>query len=527
MEPIRRIAGFVALAAALAASAGPARAATFTWAATTDSLSFDPHALNDTFSQAVVNNVYEALVRHDAALKIEPALAESWETPEPTRWRFHLRRGVTFHDGRPFTASDVVFTWKRTQTPGALAMGKLDAIQDVVRVDDHTVDITLKRPFPILPQTITNWFMMSEGWAVANNAPTSTNLAAAVESPASRRANGTGPFVLVSRDPGVKTVMRRNPGWWDVARHNLDEVVFQPIASDPTRTAALLTGSVDLIIPMPLQDVARLQRAEGVQVLERPELRTVYFGFNQGDEEIADSNVRGRNPFRDKRVRQAIYQAIDVNAIRSRTMRGASSPAGIIMAPEINGYDPELNTRLPYDPDASRRLLAEAGYPSGFEVALQCPVGVFVNDEAICQGTVSMLARVGVTLRPVFEPRAQWATRINSGNVAMFMQGHAGLPTIDAYSTLSEVMATKGGALGGLNAGRYSNPAFDALLERISVEADPAARQRLISEALAVEKTDIGHVPLHQQPLVWGVRNGSKVVQTPDNRFRIWLVRKE
>ncbi len=515
------------LAAALAASPLAAHARDFTWAAPSDGLSFDPHALNDTFSQAQVNNVYEALVRHSAALKIEPALAVSWETPEPTRWRFHLRQGVTFHDGRPFTADDVVFTWQRTQTPGALAIGKLDAIKAVTKIDDLTVDIELKRPFPILLQSITNWFMMSRGWAEENSALTSTNAAAGVESPANRRANGTGPFILVSRDPGVRNVMRRNPAWWDTPRHNLDTVTFEAIANDATRTAALLSGGVDAILPVPLQDIARVEHAAGFQLLQRPELRSVYFGFDLGDKEIADSNVRGRNPFQDRRVRQAFYQAIDVEAIRSRIMRGASAPAGIIVAPEINGYDASLNTRLPFDPEAARKLLAEAGYGGGFEVGLDCPTAVFVNDEAICRAIIPMLSRIGVTLRPNIENRALWSTRLANNNVAFYMMGHAGLPTIDAYSTLSEVMATPAGALGGLNAGKYSNPLVDALIAKVSVEGDPAVRQGLISQALGIVKEDIGFIPLHQQPLIWGARAGVTLVQTPDNRFRLWLVRAE
>jgi peptide/nickel transport system substrate-binding protein len=321
--------------------------------------------------------------------------------------------------------------------------------------------------------------------------------------------------------------MKRNPNWWDAAQHNLDTVTFEAIANDATRTAALLSGGVDAILPVPLQDVGRIEHATGFQLLQRPELRTVYFGFDMGDAEIADSSVRGRNPFQDKRVRQAFYQAIDEGAIRARIMRGASAPAGILVAPEINGYDASLNTRLPYDPDAARKLLAEAGYGEGFEVGLDCPTAVFVNDEAICRAVIPMLSRVGVTLRPNIETRAQWSTRLATGNVAFYMMGHAGLPTIDAYSTLSEVMATSGGALGGLNAGHYSNPAVDGLLTKISVEADPGARQALISQALATVKSDIAFIPLHQQPLIWGARAGVKLVQTPDNRFRLWLVRAE
>lgn len=517
----------IALGLAAGLLSAPAQAARFTWAAPADAISFDPHALNDTFSQALVNNVYEALVRHGTDLKIGPALAESWETPEPTRWRFHLRPGVRFHDGRAFTADDVVFSWERTNTPGALALGKLDMIRGVSAVDERTVDIELKYPFPILPQTIANWFMMSRGWAEANDARVSSNLSANQEGPAGRRANGTGPFVLALREPGLRTVLQRNPAWWDQPRHNLDEVVFQQIANDSTRTAALLSGGVDAILPVPLQDVERMRRQAGVQLLERPELRTVYLGFNQGSPEIADSSVRGRNPFTDRRVRQAVYQAIDEDAIRARIMRGAAAPAGILVAPEINGFAADLNTRLPYDPAAAKRLLAEAGYTEGFEVGLDCPVGVWVNDEAICQAVGTMLSRVGITVRPRFEPRARWAARINSAEVAIFMQGHAGLPTVDAYSTLSETMATRAGAMGGLNAGRYSNPEFDRVLAQVAAEPEGPRRQALIHDALAIEKADIAHVPLHQQPLVWGARPGVTLVQTADNRFRLWHVRVE
>ncbi|MSP88853.1 MAG: ABC transporter substrate-binding protein [Alphaproteobacteria bacterium] len=521
----RKLVLALALAMAAGGGIGAASAKPLNWSFSGDVQTLDPHASNNTFTNAFINNVYEGLTRHTHELKIEPALAISWDLVNPTVWRFKLRQGVKFHNGESFDADDVVFSWARTNTPGALALSTINLVKDVRKVDQYTVDIETKGPFPILLSVLTQFFIMDQGWSAANNTTASTNLSANSETHANRAANGTGPFKLRSREADVKTVLEVNAGWWDKPAHNLTVATFTPIKSDATRTSSLLSGAIDATVAIPLQDIQRVSADTKLQVVQGPELRTIYFGFDQSRDELLFSDVKGKNPFKDIRVRRAIYQAIDVEAIKRAVMRGIAWPTGIIMSPYLTGYPQGLNDRLPFDPDGAKKLLTEAGYPNGFSVGLACPNDRYVYDEQICLAVTSMLAKIGIKIDPQFETASRWGQRLNTQNLSMFMLGHAGLPTADAYSTLSEVIATRGAGRGGLNAGGYSNPKFDAVLVKIEQEGNQAERVKLIREAMVIEKADIPHVPIHQQPLVWAAKKGIDMKQAPDNRLRLWYVK--
>ncbi len=505
--------------------AGPAAAKSFTWAFNADVLTLDPHSSNNTFTNTFMGNVYEALVRHNDRIEIEPALAESWERTSPTVWRFALRRNVVFHNGESFDADDVLFTWGRVNGPGSLARGLLGAIKEVRKVDSHTIEIETHRPFPILLASITQFFMMDEGWSRANNAENAANLSAQTESGATRVANGTGPFRITERRPDERTVLEPHARWWDTPVHNLTRVNFQPIRSAATRTASLLSGALDANVEVPLQDIPRLLQDSRVQVIEGPELRTIYLGFDFERDELLYSDVRGQNPFRDRRVREAIYRAIDVNALRRTVMREKAWIAGMMVSPFLTGAPADLNDRLPYDPEASRRLLAEAGFPNGFSVGIVCPNDRYVNDERTCQAVAAMLARVGIRLQLQSEPTNIWSRRTATRDFSMYMLGHAGLPLADAYSTLNEVLRTNTRTTGGLNYGRWSNAEFDALVAQAAEAADETSRRALIRQALQIERSEIAHIPLFQQPIAWASRRGIDLRQAPDNRLRLWLVK--
>lgn len=506
-----------------------AQAKPFTWAFGGDVLTLDPHASNNTFTNAFLGNVYETLVRHNERLELEPALAERWEVTSPTTWRFHLRRNVRFHGGEALTAEDVVFSWARINTPGALAKGNLANVADVRAVDDHTVEIETRGPFPILLNALTQFYVMDKGWSEANNASASSNLTAREENAAARMTNGTGPFRLQSRQVDGPTVLTAYEGWWDRPKHNLTTVTFQPIRSAATRTAALVSGSVDALVELPIQDIPRIESNANLQVLQGPELRTIYLGFDHARDELQYSDVRGRNPFRDVRVRRAVYQAIDVETLRRTIMRSNAWVAGSMASPYLSGApaaeDEAQRRTFPYDPDAARRLLAEAGYPEGFAVSLSCPNDRYVYDERLCVAVVGMLGRVGIRVTPQSETTNVWSRRVNGLDTSFFMLGHAGLPLADTYSTLSEVLQTRSERTGGLNVGRWTNAEFDALVARVAAEGVEPERRRLIREALMIEKREVAHVPLHQQPVVWAARRGIELAPSPDNRMRLWLVR--
>jgi peptide/nickel transport system substrate-binding protein len=499
---------------------------TLTWSASLDALSMDPHSTNNSFTNAFVSNIYESLVRFNEKLEIEPALATSWKLQSPTVWRFTLRQGVKFHGGESFDADDVVFTWQRVNTPGSLVKGNLSDIKEVRKVDAFTVDVETLTPLPTLTNEIVQLLVMDKGWAEANRATEASDLQKQRENFANRNTNGTGPFQLKSRDVDTRTVLVAHPGWWDKPRHNLAEVVFMPIRADATRTSSLVSGNIDMTVNVPLQDVARL-KAGGIEVSQGPELRTIFLGMDQSRDELLYSDVKGKNPFKDIRVRKALYQAIDIETIRRSVMRNASWPAGTLLSPYLNGSPQALNKRLlPFDPEAAKKLLAEAGYAQGFSVGMQCPNDRYVYDEALCVAISSMLARVGIKVNLMVEPTPRWSVRLNTNDVSLYMVGHAGLPMVDSYGLLKDVVHTRSQREGSLNAGRYSNPAFDALLPQIAAEVDNTRRNKLIEQAVAIERDDVSHIPLHQQPITWAARKGVQMVQSPDNQLRMWLMRK-
>jgi peptide/nickel transport system substrate-binding protein len=513
------------LALSMTLGSAGAEAKTFTWTASLDVMSMDPYSTNNSFTNSFMNNVYEGLVRFNEKVEIEPALAESWQNLSPTVWRFKLRRNVKFHNGEAMTADDVVFSWQRVQTPGSIAKLNLGDVKDVRKVDAFTVDVETKAPFPLLLNQMLNLTIMSKSWCEANNAKETSDLQQKKENFANRNTNGTGPFMLKSREVDVKTVLVANPSWWDKPRHNLTEINFTPIKSDATRTASLLSGVLDATISVPLQDVPRINSSGTFTVVQGPDLRTIFFGMDQFRDELLYSDIKGKNPFKDIRVRKALYQAIDVEAIKRSVMRGLSWPAGMVVSPALNGAPQGLNTRLlPFNPEASKKLLAEAGYPDGFTVGMQCPNDRYVYDEQICLAIVSMLGRVGIKITPQFEPTAKWNVRLNTQDLSLYMMSHAGLPMADAYAILSDVAATRSPSRGGLNSGGYSNPAFDAMLPKIASELDPAKRKILMGEALSIERNDVAYIPLHQQPITWASKKGVELRQSPDNQLRLWLV---
>jgi peptide/nickel transport system substrate-binding protein len=515
-------------AAALAVSLGlaPAQANLFRWANDGDVNSMDPYSRSETFLLTFNANIYEPLIRRDRNLRLEAALAERWEQADPLTWRFHLRRNVRFSDGTPFTADDVVFSIARARGPGSNIGAYFAAVAEVRKVDDFTVDLITRVPSPILPEELTSFGIMSKAWLERNNAQRVADLTSREENFATRNAMGTGPFLLVSREPDRRTVLAPNPLWWDTPTHNLTRVEFNVIANDATRVAALLSGEVDMVYTVPPQDMDRIGRTPNLRIIQGPELRTIYLGMDQNRAELLKSDVRGRNPFQDVRVRCAIYQAIDVQAITSRVMRGQARPTGQIFGPGVNGFLEANDTRLPLDLEASRRLLAEAGYPNGFGVTLDCPNDRYVNDEAICTAVVAMLARINVRVTLAAQTRARFFAEVNAPryNTSFYLLGWTP-NTYDAHNALFNLAGTRDGVRGVFNNGGYSNPAFDALVDQIAVETLPARRQELITQATRLLQSDVAYIPLHQQQVVWAARNNVQLVQQADNGFPLRSVR--
>ncbi|MFN3376251.1 MAG: ABC transporter substrate-binding protein [Burkholderiaceae bacterium] len=506
-----------ALCTALAAVSGVAHAQTIRVANQGDALSLDPHSLNESLQLSVTGNVYEPLVGRGKDLSLSPALATAWKQTSPTVWRFELRKGVVFHDGSPFTADDVVFSFGRAAGDGSDMRSYTNDIKEVRKIDAHTVEIETRAPFPILPDVISLVYIMSKKWCEENQALKPVDRRKGVENAASFRANGTGPFRVRERQPNVRTVFTRHGGYWGPIESNATEIVFTPIGNDATRVAALLSGEIDVMEPIPVQDIARVNAGANTRAVTGPELRTIFLGMDQKRDELLYSNVKGKNPFKDKRVRQAFYQAIDIEGIKRVVMRGASNPTALLVGPGVNGFLPEQNKRLPYDPEAAKKLLAEAGYPNGFEVTMNCPNDRYVNDGQICEAVAANLSRVGVKINLQAETKGTYFPKVLRRDTSFYMLGWTP-GTYDAHNVLNALMRCvddKGS--GQFNLGSYCNPKVDELTMKIQSETDKAKRAAMIKEAFDLHAADIGHLPLHQQSLAWGVSKKVKLVQLADN----------
>lgn len=324
----------------------------------------------------------------------------------------------------------------------------------------------------------------------------------------------------------MKTTLVQNPVWRDRRPGMPDEVVFTPIEQDTTRVAALLSGQVDMVYPVPQQDVPRVDASGVATVLKGAELRTIFLAMDRARDELLESSVKGRNPFKDIRVRQAVYRAIDMSAIRDRIMGGTSHIAGVMIAPGINGYDAALDTRLPADPEAAKKLLAEAGYPNGFEFVMDCSNDRYVNDEKICQAIVGMLGRVGLKVNLQAQTRTKFFEKVLSRKTSFAMLGWQPL-TYDAHSTLQDTMNTPKDKIGTYNVGNFSNAQIDALTDQIEIETDQARRQALINQAMSLSRELTSHIPLHQAGLAWGVRKGVGVVLRSDDSLELKWVTME
>ena len=508
-----------ALVATALATLGTASAQTVRIGNQGDALSMDPHSLNESLQLSVTGNVYEPLVTRDKDLNLIPALAAGWKQTSPTVWRFELRKGVQFHDGTPFTADDVLFSVARASGDGSDMRTYTNDIKEVRKIDSHTVEIETKAPFPILPAQLSFLYIMSKKWSEENQATRPVDRRKGVENAASFRANGTGPFRLRERQPNVKTSFVRNGNYWGKIEGNVVNVEYTPIGNDATRVAALLSGQVDVIEPVPVQDVARINAGGKAKVMQGPELRWIFLGMDQKRDELLYSNVKGKNPFKDKRVRQAFYQAIDINGIQKNVMRGAATPAALLIGPGVSGYDASIDKRLPYDVEAAKKLLADAGYPNGFEVGMNCPNDRYVNDSNVCQAVASNLARIGVKVNLQAETKGTYFPKILRRDTSFYLLGWSP-STYDAHNVLNAIIrCVDDKGAGQFNLGSYCNPKVDELTLKIASETDQAKRNAMIKEAYAIHSEDVGHLPLHQQALAWGVGNNVQLIQRADNQM--------
>ena len=502
-----------ALAMALAL---PAAAEDFNFAVTTDPQTMDPHAVNSAPVLGFLNNIYEGLVRRGKDMSIEPSLAVSWEPiGDGEGWRFTLREGVTFQDGSDFTADDVIFSYERASSEEADTSSWFAPVSDVVKVDDFTVDIMTSAPNPIFPDSIANWMMMDSGWAEANNAVRPDKDQGNY---ATLNANGTGPFELVSRQPDLSTVLEPYENWWGDVEHNLTRVEMTPIQNSATALAALLSGDVDFINPVPIQDIARVEGNPDVQVIQGIEARVIMLGFDQ-QEGAAESGQGAADMFLDPQAREAVAKAINVPAILQTIMRGNAEVASQMVSPAMRGYSTENDAEYAFDLEEARTLAEEAGLVDQ-TIAFKCPNDRYLNDEAVCQAITAMLAQAGMDVTLETMPVSNYWPELRADNFDMYLLGWSP-GTFDAEHPIRFLASTPNeeARLGSWNFGAYSNDRVDALLPMIQSEIDDSARQAMLDEVAGILQDEVAYVPLYVQPLVWGARSGIELTQRPDNFF--------
>ena len=487
-----------AFAAATLASAVPAAALaqTLTIGLTADPSHLDPQAGEELSSNIMFYHVYDPLVRRNADLTFAPGLAESWELVDDTTWRFALREGVTFHNGNPLTADDVVYTVDRARA--SIRPGLVKNIASARAVDETTVEIVTPAPYAVLPADLAELLILDRehteglGDGGLEEAPI-----------------GTGPYRLADWVREERLELAAFEEYWD-GPAAIDTVVFRPITNPATRTAALLTGEVDVIQDLAVRDVDRVEAEEGFEVLTRPSLLNLVLAMDMRPE---SPTIDGPNPMTDVRVREAIARAIDVEAIDRIVMNGLATPSDQFVPASHTGYLEGASFRemYPYDVERAKALLAEAGYPDGFSMTLDATNDRYVNDAQIAQALASMLAQVGIDLRLNIMPKSNfWGhIRVPTPDSSFIMSGWD-VPSGDAGSMYTALFYSRDAkeGFGEVNRGSYANPDLDAAVDRADSTARLEERDAALQEATEILLADIPMIPLHYELDIYGVRDG-------------------
>jgi peptide/nickel transport system substrate-binding protein len=505
----------IALAAAIAAfasTAAPARDLTIGVSA--EASSIDPHFHSLTPNIQVRWNTFESLIAQDEKQAVKPALATKWEAVDDTTWRFHLREGVKFTDGAPFTARDVIYSVCRIplvkDSPSPFTINT-KSIAEMKAENDTTLLIKTVSPDPLLPVNVAQVAIVSAS-ALGTTGPITfgreacEGLGTVPQAPEFNKpeiAVGTGPYKLVSYTRGDRIILERNDAHWG-GKPQWDKVIIRPITSDAPRVAALLAGDVDMIENPPVQDLDRIKKG-GFKVVQGLSNRIIYLHMDQEGDAPGIVSPTGKNPLLDPRVRAAMSKAINRKAIVERIMGGLAQAAGeLLPAPMFGtlGREPEA-----YDPDGAKKLMVEAGYPDGFEIVLGTPNDRYVNDEKIAQAVAQMLARINIKVKVEAATASQFFSKRNKQDYPFYLSGWAA-STGEMSNPLTTLVATfdKANGRGTTNSGRYSNSKMDALIIEATRTIDDAKRAELLRQAQPIVLDDHGILPLHFEVTAWAFK---------------------
>jgi len=503
-------------ALALAMASAGVSAETLRWARVGDALTLDPHSANEGPTSTLLHHIYETLVGRGLDGSLQPRLATEWRIhpDDPTVWVFTLRQGVKFHDGADFTAEDVVASIDRVRAESSDFKGLHTAVASAEAIDDYTVHIKMSGPAPLYVQNLTNFFVMDKGWIEANGAQLPQDFKAGEEKFTVRNTNGTGPYILQSRDPEVRTVLSLNPNHWDAAPQ-VTEIIYTPIKEAATRVAALLSGEVDFVQDVPVQDIERLSNTAGVTVSTGAENRTIFFAYDMTSDSL--KSLPGDNPFKKPEVREALALTLDRDAIKQVVMRGQSVPGALNAPPFVNGWDAALDAYGAPDVDRAKELLTAAGYPNGFTVDLNCPNDRYLNDEAICQAFVGMLGRIGITANLVSQSRTLHFPAIQNLEVDFYLLGW-GVPTFDSQYVFDFLVHSQEEGRGGWNGSRYNNAEVDAMIKSLSTETDLDKRNATIAAIWKQLQEDRVFLMVHNQLLAYASKDNLNIAVHPENQ---------
>ncbi len=501
-----------ALVALAITVAGTASAKELTIALASEPSSIDPHYHNLGPNNALSRQMFDRLIMPDDKQRLQPGLAVSWKAVDETTWEFKLRQGVKFHDGSPFTADDVVFTFERAPNVegSPSSFGTYLKGKTIKKVDDFTVHISTERPYPNMPRDMMTFSIVSRKHGEG----------AKTEDYNSGKATiGTGAFKFVEYVPGDRIVMERNEGYWG-NKPEWTKVTLKAIKSAPSRLAALLAGDVDFIESVPTTDIERLKSNEDIELSQGISNRVIYLHLDhdRDDSPFVKSKDGGpiKNPLKDVRVRQAISKAINRDAIVSRVMEDVAIKAGQLLPEGFFGVSDKLQPET-YDPEAAKKLLADAGVGDGFSLTIHGPNDRYINDAKIAEAIGQMLTRVGIKTEVVTMPRSVYFKRASRGGPDgtpefSFILVGWGSGTGEASSPLKSLLHTydKSRGFGASNRGRYSNAELDKLVEDALATIDDAKREQMLAKATEVAIGDLGIIPLHYQVNTWAGRKGIK-----------------
>jgi peptide/nickel transport system substrate-binding protein len=506
------------------ALAAPARAQEITLAYGSAVTSIDPlfHNLSSNINFSL--NLFDRLVEQDEHQRPVPGLATAWKAVDDNTWEFKLRGGVHFHDGAAFGPEDVAASLKRVawmpNSPSPFTI-YTRAIKETIIVDPTTIRFKTAAPYPLMPVDISSIHIVERQYA---EAPT-------VDFNSGRAAIGTGPYKFVSYIAGDRLVLARNDDYWGT-KPAWAKATLRIIPNNPARIASLLAGDVQGIDNVPPSDVARLAKDANVSVVRTLSNTVMFIHIDQFREQTPDVTDKAgaplpKNPFKDRRVRQAMSKAINREALAERVMEGAAHPAGDLLAEGFFGVSPNTKPDA-YDPDAARKLLAEAGYPNGFAMTIHGPNDRYINDAQILQAVAPMLTRVGIETKVVALPWAVFIAQASAPNYAYsaLLIGN-GATTGEMSFPLRAQEATVNAAtgMGASNRARYSNPEVDALLAQAMATVDDAKRERLLQQTAEVGMADQALVPLFYGDDVYALRKGLAYTPRPDGYMAASMVR--